>query len=57
MFYSYRIKPIWLGQFNIVVKDNSEISSNPLANLGIGSNTDEKTTQLIKLYTLLYNKL
>ena len=49
MSYAYRIKPVWLGQFNIVVKDNSEKSSNPLANLGIGSNTDEKTTQLIIL--------
>lgn len=49
MSYAYRTKPIWLGQFNIVVKDNSEKSFNPLANLGIGSNTDEKTTQLIIL--------
>ena len=50
MSYAHRIKPIWLGQFNIVVKDNSEKSSNPLANLGIGSNTDEKITQYINDY-------
>ncbi len=49
MTYAYRIKPIWLGQFNIVVQDNNKQITNPLESIGIGSNIDEKKTQLLIL--------